>query len=266
MTLESRREAQIDLEHQYYEDSGCADDFAKRGLALHQKILQAVQAAAAAQQRVLAGTEPATAAAIAQGKPEGHSVDLPAQAPRAHNLIAIAVLQQPQFSDNPGDAEVLMKHCTGVSAEAATPPAGEPEPPVGVRITLSFSANPFFKNDTISRVFGLAADASDEISVVNADDGTTIQWLPGKDTTMQPVKKVSRTGPQVRKVPVMSIFRLFTKDGLTGFPGEPVMYFTPAVKVLLKVSAVAVHAACLTRTIQQVPGVDTSGFEDENDE
>jgi hypothetical protein len=245
-SLEERRDAQVELEHEYYEDSGIADEHAKAALAFHGRLLNALAAGASRQADVLSGMVQPSPALVAAGRPKGHQQPTVSGKSTSGNLVALAVLSQSPFR-NPNDAEVL-QFCTGVKVEACGAPAVEPEAASGVRVSLAFASNPFFSNTTISRVFGLGASPSDDIDVVSADSGTEIQWATGKDATVRMVKKSARVAG-ARHAPVMSLFRLFTKEGLAPF-GEMQQALLNTVKPLLKVSAFAVHAATGMRKLE----------------
>ena len=248
-TAEQRREVQIDIEHKYYEDSGLADAHATAGLAFHARLLTAVSAASVAQHAVLSGSVSPSPADVAAGIPAGHTRAAGSASAKALSPIALAILSQAPFS-NPNDAPVL-EYCTGVFAEPTTAPKVEPEAAAGVRVKLTFAPNPYFSNTEVSRVFGLGTSLSDDIDIVSADEGTQIQWNKGKDATTRLVKKQGRTGAVDRRVPVMSLFRLFTPDGLAAF-GEEAPALLVNVKLLIKIAVFAVHAACGTRKMDDV--------------
>uniref|UniRef100_A0A7S1PY50 Uncharacterized protein n=1 Tax=Neobodo designis TaxID=312471 RepID=A0A7S1PY50_NEODS len=243
-SLDERRDAQVELEHEYYEDSGLADEHAKEALKFHGRVLAAIAPGASRHQAILSGAEASTADMISKGRPQEHNFSQP-HASSGPNVVALAVLSQSPFR-NPNDAAVL-EFCTSVTAEACDAPAVEPEAATGVRVCLSFKANPYFSNSTVSRTFGLGTSPSDDIEVVCADAGTEIKWAPGKNATVRVAKTPRSGGP--RTVPVMSLFRLFTQDGLQPF-GEMQAALLNTVKPLIKVSAFAVHAATGTRKLE----------------
>jgi hypothetical protein len=250
---DDRRDVQVDIEHKYYEDSGLADAHAQKALDFYSRLITAVGEGAAAQQHVLSGRTKPSAAEVLAGTPTGHPHKVAGAAPPRRGIIALAILAQAQFA-NPNDAAVL-DHCTGVFVDSVSAPECEPQAPTGIRITLTFEKNDYFSNERISRVFGIATTQSDDINVVSADDGTVINWAPKKDATFRVVKKAGRKGEEKRKVPIMSLFRLFTKDGFAAFADLPVSLLT-AAKPLIKVAVFTVHAACRTRVMQELGGED----------
>jgi hypothetical protein len=253
MTLESRRDAQVDIEHIYYEDSGLADAHARKAVNFHAKVLAGLAPAAIQHQRLLSKVDHPEQTDVELGMPPGHALSDYASTQKEPNLIAMAILNQVQFA-NPGDAPVL-QHCMGIEVAPVDVPSDDAA--AGVRITLHFSANEFFSNSSISRTFGLAATASDDFNFVSADEGTRIRWALGKDVTHRTAKR--KSAQDDGKVPVLSIFRLFATDGLTPFDPSLRQDLLNAAKPLIQLSAFAVHAACGTR--RNSPGAAENEFE-----
>ena len=98
-----------------------------------------------------------------------------------------------------------MEHLTGLKASQVKIPVPK------LTVTMTFSANEFFSNESISFVATADGDTNQTIEVV----GTTIDWKEGQDPTKKKVKKTQKnkkTGEKrviVKQTPCDSFFNIF---------------------------------------------------------
>lgn len=161
--------------------------------AFQQRLQNAVAPVAAQQQRVLSqrGTDDGDAASSLLGR---------AVAEALPSLVA------------PHDVPVL-EHLTAITAEYERLDSSGPV--TGLRVELEFRENPYLRTLRVGRTFAVVLNpVTLAYDVTGASEATPLAWHPGKNVTVQLVKKAPKRSGVQRHRPVHSFFRLFVQGGV----------------------------------------------------
>eukprot|EP00877_Chromochloris_zofingiensis_P011265 jgi/Chrzof1/6392/Cz18g08180.t1 len=105
---------------------------------------------------------------------------------------------------NEKDPEVL-RYLSDIQSETLV---GEQH---GFRLSFFFKQNPFFSNQVLTKTYIML---DDDEPVLEKSEGSTIDWLPGKNVTVKVLKKKPKKGstakPQTKTEQVDSFFNFFS--------------------------------------------------------